>query len=61
MFMTGSATTMTGVVYNNYVASIDTTSAIFCTATMTFGMFENYQTGVLANSGLLWPAADTPS
>jgi hypothetical protein len=61
MFMTGSATTMTGVVHNNYVASIDTTAALFCTATMTFGMFENYQTGVLANSGLVWPAADTPS
>ena len=60
-FMTGSATTMTGVVHNNYVASIDTTAALFCTATMTFGMFENYQTGVLANSGLIWPAADTPS
>jgi len=61
MFMTGSATTMTGVVHNNYVASVDTTAALFCTATMTFGMFENYQTGVLANSGLVWPAADTPS
>lgn len=61
IFMTGSATTMTGVVHNNYVASIDTTAALFCTATMTFGMFENRQTGVLANSGLLWPAADTPS
>jgi len=61
IFMTGSATTMTGSVHNNYVASVDTTAAIFCTATMTFGMFENYQTGVLANSGLLWPAADTPS
>jgi len=61
MFMTGSATTMTGTVHNNYVASVDTTAALFCTATMTFGMFENYQTGVLANSGLIWPAADTPS
>jgi len=61
IFMTGSATTMTGTVHNNYVASVDTTAALFCTATMTFGLFENYQTGVLANSGLIWPAADTPS
>lgn len=60
-FMTGSGTAQTGVVHNNYVASIDTSAAIFCTATLTFGLFQNYQTGVLAGSGLLWPAADTPS
>jgi len=60
-FMTGSATTMTGVVHNNYSASIDTTSALFCTATMTFGMFENYVTGVLATQGLLFPVADNPA
>jgi hypothetical protein len=60
-FMTGSSTTSTGIVARNYVASTDTSAALFCTATLTFGLFENYQTGVLANSGLLWPAADTPS
>jgi hypothetical protein len=60
-FMTGSSTTSTGVVHNNYLASTDTSAALFCTATLTFGLFENYQTGVLANSGLLWPGADTPS
>lgn len=60
-FMTGSSVTSTGIVANNYVATIDTTAALFCTATLTFGLFENYQTGVLANSGLVWPAADTPS
>lgn len=61
IFMTGSSATSTGVVARNYVASQDTTAALFCTATLTFGLFENYQTGVMANSGLLWPAADTPS
>jgi hypothetical protein len=60
-FMTGSSTTSTGVVHNNYVHLIDTTSAIFCTATLTFGLFENYQSGLVNGSGLLWPAADTPS
>ncbi len=60
-FMTGSSTTSTGVVHNNYVHSIDTTSALFCTATLTFGLFENYQSGLVNGSGLLWPAADTPS
>ena len=61
MFMTGSGTGQTGVVHNNYVHSIDTSSALFCTATLTFGLFENYQSGLVNGSGLLWPAADTPS
>lgn len=61
IFMTGSGTGQTGVVHNNYVHSIDTTSALFCTATLTFGLFENYQSGLVNGSGLLWPAADTPS
>ena len=60
-FMTGSGTGQTGVVHNNYVHSIDTSSALFCTATLTFGLFENYQSGLVNGSGLLWPAADTPS
>lgn len=61
IFMTGSGTSQTGVVHNNYVHSIDTSSALFCTATLTFGLFENYQSGLVNGSGLLWPAADTPS
>jgi hypothetical protein len=59
IFMTGSATTMTGVVYNNYVMSLDSSTAIFCTATMTFALFENYVTGVANAQGVLTPAADT--
>lgn len=61
IFMTGSGTSQTGVVHNNYVHTIDTTAALFCTATLTFGLFENYQSGLVNGSGLLWPAADTPS
>ena len=61
IFMTGSSATSTGVCARNYVASLDTTGALFCTATLTFSLFENYVTGDLAKSGLLWPAADTPS
>lgn len=61
IFATGSSTTSTGVVNNNYVFSLDTTGALFCTATLTFGLFENYVTGAVNASGLLWPAADNPA
>lgn len=61
IFMTGSGTGMTGSCDNNYVSSLDTTGALFCTATITFGLFENYLTGAVNASGLLWPAADNPA
>jgi hypothetical protein len=59
--MTGSSATSTGVCARNYASSLDTTGALFCTATLTFSLFENYYTGAVANSGLLWPAADNPA
>ena len=61
IFMTGSGTGMTGSCDNNYVSSLDTTGALFCTATITFGLFENKLTGAVGASGLLWPAADNPA
>jgi hypothetical protein len=60
-FMTGSSTTSTGIVYNNYSMSLDTSSALFCTATLTFALFENYVTGVAATQGALFPVADNPA
>ena len=58
IFMTGSDQTMTGVVARNYCASLDTTTELFCTATMTFALFENYYTGTVNAHGKLWPAVD---
>jgi hypothetical protein len=60
-FMTGSSSTSTGVVYNNYSMSLDSSTALFCTATLTFALFENYVTGVAATQGALWPVADNPA
>jgi hypothetical protein len=60
-FMTGSGTGQSGVVHNNYSATTDTSSALFCTATLNFAMFENYVTGVLATQGQLFPVADNPA
>ena len=61
VFMTGSSTTSSGVCAFNLCRSLDTTGALFCTATLTFALFENYYTGDVAASGLLWPAADNPA
>jgi hypothetical protein len=61
IFMTGSGTGHTGTVDNNYVWSLDTGGALFCTATLTFGLFENYVSGAVGASGAIWPAADNPA
>jgi hypothetical protein len=61
LFATGSSTTSTGVYAYNLVGSLDTTTAIFITATLDFWQFENYVTGALGASGLIWPAADNPA
>lgn len=61
VFMTGSSTTNTGVVANNFVVSLDTTGALLLTATLNLGLFENYYSGAIATSGALWPVADNPA
>lgn len=58
VFITGSATTCTGTVAFNKVASLDTTTELLLTATLTFALFENYYTGTVNASGKLWPAVD---
>lgn len=57
-FMTGSATDCTGVVSDNRMGSLATTSELFDTATLDFWHFENYYCGTIAKNGKLWPAAD---
>jgi len=57
-FMTGSATDCTGVVSDNRMGSLATSSELFDTATLDFWHFENYYCGTIAKNGKLWPAAD---
>lgn len=58
IFITGSSTTSTGVVSYNLVTSLDTTTELLLTATLDFGLFENYYTGTINTSGKLWPVVD---
>lgn len=58
IFLTGSGTTNKGIVENNYVASLDTTSELIATAGTGLKFFENYYTGTADASGKLWPAVD---
>lgn len=58
IFLTGSSTACTGVVANNYVASLDTTTELIATAGTGLKFFENYYTGTADASGKLWPVVD---
>lgn len=58
IFLTGSATDCTGFVYNNYVASLDTTTELIATAGTGLKYFNNYYTGTADASGKLWPVVD---
>ena len=58
IFLTGSGTTSTGIVENNYVSSLDTTSELISTAGTGLVFFENYYTGTADASGKLWPVVD---
>jgi hypothetical protein len=61
LFATGSSTTNTGVFAYNLVTTLDTSAAIFITLTLNYAVHENYISGVVAASGVLWPTADTVS
>jgi hypothetical protein len=61
IFLTGSGTTSNGVVGLNFVASLDTTSALIATAGTGLQFFENYLTGDADSSGALWPVVDNPA
>ena len=58
IFLTGSGTTSTGIVRENYVSSLDTTSELIATAGTGLVYHENYYTGVADKSGKLWPVVD---
>lgn len=58
IFLTGSGTTSTGFVFNNYVSSLDTTSELIATAGTGLTYVENYYTGTPDASAKLWPVVD---
>lgn len=61
IFLTGSATTCTGIVAYNLVSSLDTTGALIATAGTGLTFQENYVTGAADKSGAVWPTADNPA
>jgi len=58
IFLTGSGSTSTGIVKDNFVSSLDTTTELIATAGTGLVFHENYYTGVADKSGKLWPAVD---
>lgn len=58
VFMTGSSTTNTGVMADNYCSSLDATSELFHTAALGLATFNNRYTGALTAQGYLLPAVD---
>jgi len=59
IFLTGSGTAMTGIVSNNRIASLDTTTEIIATAGTGLKYFDNLYTGVADKSGYVLPAIDS--
>lgn len=58
IFLTGAGSTMTGVVSDNLVSSLDTGTELIATASTGLDFFNNYYTGTADASGKLWPAVD---
>ena len=58
VFMTGSSTTNTGVMADNYCSSLDATTELFHTAALGLATFNNRYTGALTAQGYLLPAVD---
>lgn len=58
IFLTGSGSAQTGIVSDNRVSSLDTTTELIATASTGLSFFENYYTGTADASGKLWPAVD---
>lgn len=52
-------TTSTGLVYNNYTQTLDTSTNVLFATTVGLAAFNNYITGVKGASGFLIPTADS--
>lgn len=59
IFLTGSGTTSTGVVSDNFISSLDTGSELIATAGTGLDFFRNEYTGVADKSGYILPAIDS--
>lgn len=61
IFMTGSGSTSSGIVADNYVWSLDTTAALLSTTSTGIRFIQNFVSGAVDASGTLFPAADNPA
>lgn len=61
VFLTGSGSTSSGIIAYNLCTSLDTTGALFMTASTGISPQENYMSGAVDKSGTLFPAADNPA
>lgn len=61
IFLTGSGTTSSGIMADNYVWSLDTTTALIMTASTGIRPIQNFLSGAVDASGTLYPAADNPA
>lgn len=59
IFLTGSSTTNTGIVADNRISSLDTTTELLFTTGTGLVFFDNYYTGVADKSGYILPAIDS--
>jgi hypothetical protein len=61
VFGTGSGSTSSGIIADNYVWSLDTTGGLFFTASTGIRFHNNFMSGAVDKSGTLMPAADDPA
>lgn len=61
IFGTGSGATSSGIIADNYVWSLDTTTALLFTASTGIRFIQNYLSGAVDASGTVFPAADNPA
>lgn len=59
--LTGSSTTSSGIVADNYVYQIDTSTGLLATTGQKFGYIQNFMSGAADASGTVFPAADNPA
>ena len=59
VLLTTSATTDTGMVYDNKMKTLDVAGMIIATTSTALGFTENYISGTADTSGIILPAADS--
>lgn len=61
IFGTGSGSTSSGIIADNYVWSLDTTGGLLFTASTGIRFIQNFLSGAVDKSGTLTPVADDPA